>query len=105
MPDQSISAEVSGVHTIEWRIEPEHVWGQLRCTAPEGAECRLTCPMGCESWPCSHPLEDGGTCNPIEWIENSDGAVTAYGGQETALRDGPIEFNWEGDWYEWDYAP
>lgn len=91
-------------HTINWRIEQEFITGRLVCTEPPESDCRMVCPEGCESWPCEHELVDGGACNPIEFIENSDGPVFCYGGPEAPLRDGEVVFTWNGDYYEWDYA-
>jgi hypothetical protein len=90
-------------HTIAWFIEYECVQAQLSCTEPSGAPCRMVCPEECESWPCAHELVDNVDCNPIVFITEGAGVVESYEGERTPLRDGLVEFKWNGDWYTWTY--
>lgn len=94
-------------HKIEWFIEHEWVGASITCSAPEGADCRMSCPEGCEAWPCSHELADAGYCVAKEWFENADEGLEGLfnGDGRQPLRNGPVTFEWTGDWYVWDYVP
>ena len=89
-------------HRVEYRISGPDVWALLKCDEPEGAQCRLICPDGCESWPCEHELVDAGHCNEIEFIGNAGLALEfREGTEETGVVDGEVTINWDGDMYVW----
>lgn len=92
------------VHTIEWYIDRDSVYGAVTCTAVEGAPCRMSCPHGCPTWPCGHDLTDQGDCNAVEWFDNC-GVIDSYGGDRRPLRSGPVEVVWNGDAWVWTYPP
>lgn len=96
----------AGLHTIAWTLgSGPGIEGGITCHAGAGSACREACECdgGC--------ICDGATlrlvdfCNPLAWIENDDcGLVELYeGSTPTPLRDGPVEFTWEGDYYGWRY--
>lgn len=37
-------------HEIVWKLDADDIRGEAVCNMAEGADCRLTCPKGCESW-------------------------------------------------------
>jgi hypothetical protein len=92
-------------HHVEWHLSRERVDGNVRCFAPEGAFCRLTCDQGCEEWgpDHEHPLTDSGCCNVVEFLVNGDSIEDVYDGPSTLLRSGFIEPEWQGDHYTWHY--
>lgn len=93
-------------HHVHWVIEKEWITGVVTCAAPEGAECRLICAQGCESWPCDiegHSLVDSGACNAIEWLGMNAELAESYVGDAHALTDGVIIPHWTGDGYTWSY--
>ncbi len=97
--------KVRHTHSVAWFIDRDAVYGLLTCTAPEGADCRLACEDGCESWPCDHVLVDQGVCGAIEWVNSVGSTEEGYGGgDERPLRDGAVTFRWDGDGYLWEYV-
>jgi hypothetical protein len=92
-------------HRVEWRLDRDVVVGSLVCDAPEGADCRLVCKEGCESWPCGHDLEDNGCCNAVEWIDQYDLAECHWTNGSEVVRDGPVHVWWDGDSWLWHYPP
>jgi len=109
-------------HRVEWRIdnacEPR---ARFTCSAPLGAQCRSWCAVGCEEictdQPTSHrqedgtvivvghPWEDSGECRIVTWLENGGTPGELYMGEDDEpVRDGPIETDWDGDAYLWQYA-
>ena len=98
--------------TIRW---------EARCTAPEGARCRLDCPEGCESWRTEHDeqgyfhksspfdsfdalpatrhaLVDSGQCIICEWLNADQSLIPElYDGRgDMALANLEIAPTWEG---------
>lgn len=52
-----------------------------------------------EQW---HPMRSAETCNYIEWVTNDARPEELYCGKgPTALNETPIEFVWQGDFFEW----
>jgi len=106
IPAGHLSAQTRGragvTHRVQWHIDRYGVRGSLVCDAPEGAECRMGCPSGCESWPCDHQPEDQGECQILPWIDNSE-VVDCYVGERAPVRDGPIVLEWTGEGYDWSY--
>lgn len=109
--DLSDDEVASTAHHIAWTIEGDWIRGELACTAPEGATCRLSCEKGCETWPCAEtldvefecPISDAGACNAAVWI-NETGPQEAHGGDACeTLRDGPVDVWWDGDSWRWAY--
>ena len=82
----------------------------LRCTEPEGAECRLWCQLPeCDGEPgSSHGLHTLAPvpCGVVEWFGwDSSASMEGYTGEPTALRSGAIEVTYCGeDGFEWHYA-
>lgn len=103
---EALTDAVPHDHRISWVIEGDWITGKLTCSAPEGSICRLVCEKGCESWPCTgddHELVDGGSCNAVEWI-NETGPQEAHGGDGSeTLRDGPVDVWWSGTSWRWAY--
>lgn len=109
------------IHRIEWRIDnASEPYARFSCSAEIGAICRSWCAVGCEEFcesqprrlPQSdgttvvigHPWEDSGECRIVAWLENSGTAGELYSGDDEPLRSGPIEYEWDGDAYLWQYA-
>lgn len=90
-------------HRVEYRISDGDVWALLKCDEPEGAQCRLICPEGCETWPCVHELTDAGYCNQINYIGTCGPALEfREGREETGVVDGEITIRWsDDDCYVW----
>ena len=95
-------------HRVEWFIDSDTIYGNPICEAPEGADCRLACRYGCETWPCEHEdagLGDQGCCNALEWWAGYDSFIESYDGHDRRpLRDGPITVRWDGDGYVWTFT-
>ncbi len=90
-------------HVVEFRLDNwRKISGHVSCTAEPGAQCRLGCPAGCESWPCDHGLVDTGSCNVVTWLE-AEGVIDCYDGGPTTVRSGPITTWWD-EAYMWRYA-
>lgn len=93
-------------HSVTWRIIDDWIEGRVTCHATEGADCRVQCLDGCESWSAvdhEHPLVDQGTCNFVEWMEAADSVTEAHVGDH-ALVDGFIDPEWDDDHYVWSYV-
>lgn len=114
-------------HFISWTHDQDCVRALATCTAPEGADCRLICPQGCESWSTErnedgqpfhrtghmddgghvevrHPLV-GSDCNVVEFL-NVDGDLDELSTNASSFVIGTIaiEETWEGDYYSWKRA-
>jgi hypothetical protein len=93
-------------HTLSVKFYRETVDLSVVCLEQEGAPCRLTCSVGCDSWsvPHEHEMKDLGYCNAAEWINNGDVEESCCGLAEFPMHDGmPIAVNWDGDGigYQW----
>jgi hypothetical protein len=92
-------------HSVSWLLSDDWIEGTVTCHATEGADCRLDCPEGCESWDCvdhEHALVDSGHCLVVEWLENT-GVLESHAGNHAPI-DGFIEVEY-GDGYTWAYSP
>lgn len=92
-------------HSVSWWIDDDWIQGTMTCNATEGADCRLMCPEGCESWDVmdhEHPLVDQGKCNFVQWMEAEDMTEAHVGSH--ALVDGFVTPEWDGDHYVWSYS-
>lgn len=90
---------------------------EARCTAPEGARCRLDCPEGCESWRTEHDeqgyfhkvetllepsirhdMVDSGQCNICDWLNADQSLIPElYDGRgDMVLANLEITPTWEG---------
>jgi hypothetical protein len=94
-------------HTVQisgdrWNDRPALTF---TCDAAEGADCRLTCPQGCDTWELpdhEHTLVDAGECLVVTWLQEGD---ETYGGKDGALLASvPIEVEWTGGGYLWSRA-
>lgn len=104
----SIVAVLERGGTIRW---------EARCTAPEGARCRLDCPEGCESWVVMHDdqghfhlvatlgdppfvrhaMVDSGQCTICDWLNVDQSLIPElYDGRDMVLANIPITPQWEG---------
>ena len=98
-------------HSVSWTIDQTRVQGTVTCHCAVGADCRMTCLEGCESWNVVdhvHELVDNGACLFVEWMEATDGVLEAHNGPAQPLRDGFIDPDTSGDnwtWTYWDTAP
>lgn len=96
-------------HVLAVTISDEGVLDfRIKCTAPEGAECRLTCSEHCYEFGFEaheHPLVDYGMCLPLIYIENMDGVPESYSGPTVPLVSGPVVLTYHsGDYYvTWSY--
>jgi len=112
-------------HAIRWFFDQDTICCEAICTAPPGANCRLSCPEGCEQWSTEradgqvfhvageegdgteirHALEPVPYCNVCEFL-NSDGDIPelAYKVGTFDLAVTPILPIWEGDYYSWELA-
>ncbi len=113
-------------HFISWTHDRDCVRARATCTAPEGADCRLTCHEGCEAWSIErdqggppyhrtgHIDADGnetthalrpGSCNVVEFL-NAEGTIDelSTGANSFVIGTIPIEECWEGDYYSWKRA-
>lgn len=80
---------------------------RIQCHQPEGADCRLGCPNGCEdSCYCDVDPVDQGRCLAAEWIE-ADDPWEPYGGlgDVHVVSGAPILVRWTGDGWLWAFAP
>ena len=96
-------------HSIHWTLEPDYITGHLVCHDSH-ADCHWYCAVGCEDQ-CTgyadgreHEKHHSDTCNYIDWIENGDGVVSHYNGEEVSVVDGYIDFEWDGDDCYWHYS-
>lgn len=109
-------------HRVEWLIDnASEPYAKFICSAPVGALCRSWCAVGCEEF-CTeqptrhrqadgtvvvigHPWEDSGECRITTWLENLGTPGELYMGDDNEpLRSGPIETDWDGDCYRWQYS-
>ncbi|MBF4578917.1 hypothetical protein [Frigoribacterium sp. VKM Ac-2530] len=134
MTDQGADAPFEP-HTLELTIDHRHgISHKFRCIAPEGANCRLVCPDGCEEFSVGshltetlgddrdwlqplpeqeraaltrrHTLIDGGDCNPLLFLENDEAELwELYDGEPTGARAGHVALTWNGDYVSWHYLP
>lgn len=103
-------------HVLRVYLILERIHAEVECQAPEGAPCRLVCAEGCaEDYLCGsyaddneeilipHALIDGGSCNAVDWIENSDGAdeCCLWEGKVPVSDGMPIDMVWGGNFYQW----
>ena len=108
-------------HSVSFTLEWWGVYGDVKCDAPETADCRYTCSSKCESWGdiyredgiVFHVYEDdNGTsvrhpmtpcdCIVIPWLSD-DSIMERYSGPTVTVHDGPIVVEWNGDGYSWHY--
>jgi hypothetical protein len=98
-------------HYVRHLLRPgDYVSTEYRCDAPEGALCRLACTRctGEERCVCDAPdFQDTGECLVLPWLENG-APEECFGGDDGEPVRGPdwqpIDAEWNGDIYEWDYA-
>ena len=109
-------------HFVQHFLRPgNYVQTEFTCTAPEGAKCRTNC-WTCyeeqrEVCECISFNEDGherepdmrdfGYCLEMVWLTESDALEEMYNGERTPVRGPdpqPIQLEWTGDDYAWDYT-
>ena len=108
-------------HAIRWEFDRDEVNGYAVCTAPLDSDCRLvgggTC--GCEDWiverdedgpfhtvpgepPVRHPMADGGECQVVLHLNESEPEYLAAGRQVFTIGITPIDPEWQpGGGYLW----
>ena len=95
-------------HHIALTIDRDDIDAKITCSAPAGAGCRLTCPMGCESWifgEHDHELVDAGTCLLLEFIENDESTMwELYDGAPGPLHSGPVDLTFQEEFVTWSYS-
>lgn len=104
------------MHTIKWRLYPDEMVGEIECREPHGL-CRLShfggdedcrVPQGSavgSDCSCGQLLSLQKSCNYCDWLGSESGLIADYGGpRDEPVRDGPVEFAWEGDHFSWHYA-
>lgn len=112
-------------HRIEWRHDHDVVVARFYCdeSLDAWADCRVICDEGCEEWPPPDPgnqthevLGDSGHplgkhamrrtdyCNYVTWMEGGGSAEELHLGGDEPVRDGAVEFEWNGDGYDWRYG-
>jgi hypothetical protein len=116
-------------HYVKPYIDGDNIGLDFECTEPEGSLCRMMCPpgdgYGCESvqvdqidgewWHTAievynadsdrldltrHKMVPAGRCTILDWDDKEE----CFGDGKTPLREGEIEFSWNGDFYEWRYV-
>ena len=119
---ENAGAVVSG-HEMVVTYEPSMHGFQCEpvCHEPAGADCRLYCEAGCESWPpltrhpdgsVTHLGSDGERhamrpttyCNAVEFMVNGDPAEYGDDDHQTGPFEAarfPIELRWDGVDYKW----
>lgn len=103
----SESAELQRGHHVEWWVCGDYIDAQFGCYEPPGADCRLLCPEGCESWDAAdheHPLAPAPECNALTFFNNGDEPTDYYSGPNHLIENGPIEIEFDGEHYVWSYA-
>lgn len=101
-PGWALLTPISQVeHEVRWRLSTEFVEGRFGCGGDGKAFCRHYCQAGCEVYPCRHE-PTAYACVVVEWLSMEASADT-FDGDETTLRNGPIEAVWDGDGYLWHY--
>jgi hypothetical protein len=113
-------------HIVKPFIDGDWIGLDFECTEPETALCRMMCPPG-DSYACEllspqlidgewwhvgtdfdfetnprplHKLVPAERCTILDW----DDIAENFGDTKTPLREGEIEFAWNGDYYEWRYV-
>lgn len=94
----------------------DYIRTEFKCEAPFGAKCRMICDRcnrlqreQCEcGWDddLTPDLQDQGECMWVVWLDN-DESFELYNGEDQPVRGPdwqPIEPEWNGEGYEWDYA-
>lgn len=98
----------------------DYIKTEFRCTAEEGAFCRMSCERCrehemciCEaSWtdpPVEPDMRDQGECLMLLWVKE-DPEESFGGGDESGVEEirgpgwQPIDVTWNGDYCEWSYA-
>lgn len=116
------TAPASG-HTVAWVLKEYcSIESTFTCHEPEGADCREYCQGQCEDGPlvcdtckgygheprtdrhcarCGTPITPC-ECIKVEWMDN-DGGLDCYAGPTVPLHDGPVEFVWQNDYFDWHY--
>ncbi|OZF05551.1 hypothetical protein [Rhodococcoides fascians] len=98
---------MAAFHHVYWKLqEGGGIRADFSCYAPDTEICRQHCLNGCETLPCDHmSLNDPGKCLFADWFDASgDDAAEMYSGEDTTPHDGPVDPQWEGDYYTWTYA-
>lgn len=110
-------------HHVKWTHDHDYVAVEFTCD-DETCSWRERCDGDCEDWFwCADPDCDHGTdldhcenghevttghkCAPVEWIEAEGYAYaleTFAGERGQSVRDGAVEFTWEGFHYTWRYT-
>lgn len=102
-------------HTVSWVHVQGGVYGEMACPGGD-IPCRLSHPSGNEGCrvpegaragdecSCGATLAGGHPCNLLAWMEDPSVAELCAEPDGTPLRDGSVEFQWEGDHYTWSYA-
>lgn len=92
-------------HSIAWMLDDDWLTGTVTCHAAEGADCRMMCPEGCESWDLidhEHTLVDAGKCNAVESLD-ANGVADSHVGSHAPV-DGFITPEWDIDVWQWSYS-
>ena len=92
-------------HSVAWMLHDDWLEGVVVCHCGEGADCRMDCTEGCESWDLvthEHPMKDTGRCLFVEWID-AEGVQDSHVGSH-APKDDYITPEWDGDHYTWTYS-
>lgn len=96
-------------HRIDISIDTDGaIHGEISCTAPAGADCRLWCDHGCDTHGgdgCGKgdALSDQRYCvSTSGWFDND--VFDLYAGPRAPLRSGLVDILWEGDYSTWTYS-
>lgn len=99
-------------HTVSPVYRYDSVDLDFACHSEPGARCRLECSEHCEaeSWPCysydpdtgkdrEHAMVDSGRCLILDFdaLDQCGPSGPVVLGPDTT-----VEFEWNGDYYEWD---
>lgn len=103
-------------HFVQHFLRPgDYVQTKFTCTAPEGAKCREACrkcsdqqreACVCASLDEQPDLQDFGECFVVLWL-SQDAPEECFTGEHQAVKGPepqPIEYEWDGDCFSWDYA-
>lgn len=121
---RAMDREVARGHEIVVTHDHDHARYRTVCHEPDGADCRLTCPEGCESWslerdergayhqvgtlgaPIRHDMEPTrGYCNVVEFLDNAGYGIEELGeDREFEVDRFQIKPVWNGDYYSWERA-
>lgn len=113
-------------HKMKFSLDRYGVNLELVCRSDEGADCRLVCPEGCESWTiehdaygtyhCPHHTEfgissgvkhkmvDSGECHICLWFNDDPSLIPElYDGTEFVIGEHEIVPLWQGpeEGYDW----